>query len=111
MVNETKDDIFTEPTVINVKKDCQEQIAVDARALNHGIDKSNTKNKRNFFSVSIFVTIMNSRSKNPHSAVGCCFLHNGYLGKFHDSKIGKSALRISVSRQHNFRLQGILKKA
>ena len=38
-VDEIKDDVFIQPTVITVKKDRSEKIALDARALNRAIDK------------------------------------------------------------------------
>ena len=81
MVNETKDDIFTQPTASKVKKDHQEQIAANARARNHGIDKSNTKSERNFSFCSKFCNNHEFRIKKQHSAVCCCFSHNGYIDK------------------------------
>ena len=42
-VNEIKDDVFIQPTVITVKKDRSVKIALDARALNQAIDKTNIK--------------------------------------------------------------------
>ena len=38
-INEIKDDVFIQPTVITVKKDRSVKIALDARALNQAIDK------------------------------------------------------------------------
>ena len=38
-VAEIKDDVFIQPTVITVKKDRSVKIALDARALNHAIDR------------------------------------------------------------------------
>ena len=38
-VNDIKDAAFMQPTVITVKKDRSVKIALDARALNHAIDK------------------------------------------------------------------------
>ena len=38
-IDETKDDVFIQPTVITVKKDRSVKIALDARALNQEIDK------------------------------------------------------------------------
>ena len=38
-INEIKDDLFIQPTVVTVKKDRSVKIAVDARALNKAIDK------------------------------------------------------------------------
>ena len=38
-INEIKDDVFIQPTVITVKKDRSVKIALDARALNRAIDK------------------------------------------------------------------------
>ena len=38
-VDEIKDDVFIQPTVITVKKDRSVKIALDVRALNHAIDK------------------------------------------------------------------------
>ena len=38
-INEIKDDLFIQPTVIAVKKDRSVKIALDARALNQAIDK------------------------------------------------------------------------
>ena len=38
-INEIKDDLFIQPTVITVKKDRSVKIALDARALNQAIDK------------------------------------------------------------------------
>ena len=38
-IDEIKDDVFIQPTVISVKKDRSVKIALDARALNHEIDK------------------------------------------------------------------------
>ena len=38
-INEKKDDVFIQPTVITVKKDRSVKIALDARALNQAIEK------------------------------------------------------------------------
>ena len=38
-INEIKDDVFIQPTVITVKKDRSVKIALDARALNQAIEK------------------------------------------------------------------------
>ena len=38
-INEIKDDVFLQPTVITIKKDRSVKIALDARALNQAIDK------------------------------------------------------------------------
>ena len=38
-INEIKDDVFIQPTVITIKKDRSVKIALDARALNQAIDK------------------------------------------------------------------------
>ena len=38
-INEIKDDVFIQPTVITIKKDRSVKIALDARALNRAIDK------------------------------------------------------------------------
>ena len=48
-INEIKDDVFIQPTVLTVKKDRSVKLALDARALNRAIDKdkyqiSNLKN-------------------------------------------------------------------
>ena len=38
-INEIKDDVFIQPTIITVKNDRSVEIALDARALNQAIDK------------------------------------------------------------------------
>ena len=38
-INEIKDDVFIQPTVITVKKDRSVKFALDARALNQAIEK------------------------------------------------------------------------
>ena len=43
-INEIKDDVFIQPTVITVKKDRSVKIALDARALNQAIDIDNINN-------------------------------------------------------------------
>ena len=42
-VDEIKDDVFNQPTVITVKKDRSVKIALDVRALNKAIDKDKYK--------------------------------------------------------------------
>ena len=42
-VDKIQDDVFIQPTVITVKKDKSVKIALDARALNQSIAKTNTK--------------------------------------------------------------------
>ena len=41
-INEIKDDVFIQSTVITVKKDRSVKIALDVRALSQAIDKENT---------------------------------------------------------------------
>ena len=38
-INDIKDDVFIQPTVITVKRDRSVQIALDVRAINQAIDK------------------------------------------------------------------------